>query len=62
MLRQVYILKEETMLYNKKFGKSISPEDFQKLVQEIIEEAKKGTNLVFTSKKSCFNVYFHNGC
>ena len=45
MLRQVYILKEETMLYNKKFGKSISPEDFQKLVQEIIEEAKKGTNL-----------------
>jgi small GTP-binding protein len=45
MLRQVYILKEETMLYNKKFGKSISLEDFQKLVQEIIEEAKKGTNL-----------------
>lgn len=41
MLRQVYILKEETMLYNKKFGKSISLEDFQKLVQEIIEEAKK---------------------
>ncbi|MFX1375831.1 MAG: ADP-ribosylation factor-like protein [Promethearchaeota archaeon] len=45
MLRQVYILKEENMLYNKNFGKSISIEDFQKLIQEINEEAKKGTNL-----------------
>ena len=41
MLRQVYILKEDNMVYNKKFGKSISIEDFQKLVQEILEEAEK---------------------
>ena len=45
MLRQVYILKDDTILYNKNFGKSMSIEDFQKLVQEIVEEAEKGTNL-----------------
>ncbi|MFW9874698.1 MAG: ADP-ribosylation factor-like protein [Candidatus Thorarchaeota archaeon] len=45
MLRQVYILKHDKMLYNKNFGKSISIEDFQKLVQEILEEAEKGTSL-----------------
>jgi small GTP-binding protein len=33
------------MLYNKNFGKSISVEDFQKLIQEILEETEKGTNL-----------------
>ena len=45
MLRQVYILKDDTILYNKKFGKSMSIEDFQKLCQEIVEEAEKGTIL-----------------
>ena len=45
MLRQVYILHEERILYNKSFGKSLSVEDFQKLIQEIVEEEKKGTNL-----------------
>ena len=45
MLRQVYILKDDKILYNKNFGKSMSIEDFQKLVQEILEEAEKGTNL-----------------
>jgi small GTP-binding protein len=45
MLRQVYILKEGTILYNKNFGRSISIEDFQKYVKEIIEEEEKGTNL-----------------
>jgi small GTP-binding protein len=45
MLRQVYILKDDAIAYNKNFGKSISIEDFQKLVQEILEEAEKGTNL-----------------
>jgi len=45
MLRQVYILKDDKILYNKNFGKSMSVEDFQKLVQEILEEAEKGTNL-----------------
>ncbi|MFW9879220.1 MAG: ADP-ribosylation factor-like protein [Candidatus Thorarchaeota archaeon] len=45
MLRQVYILKDDKILYNKNFGKSISIEDFQKFVQEILEETAKGTNL-----------------
>ena len=33
------------MVYNKKFGKSLSVEDFQKLYQEILEETEKGINL-----------------
>jgi small GTP-binding protein len=45
MLRQVYILQEENILYDKKFGKSISIEDFQKFLEEIMKEKKKGTNL-----------------
>jgi hypothetical protein len=45
MLRQVYILKDDNVLYNKNFGKSLSIEDFQKLYQEILEETEKGTNL-----------------
>ena len=45
MLRQVYILYGENILYNKNFGKSLSVEDFQKLITEIVEEVKKGTNL-----------------
>ena len=45
MLRQVYILKDEKVLYNKNFGRALSIEDFQKLYQEILEEAEKGTSL-----------------
>ena len=45
MLRQVYILKDENILYNKNFGKSLSVENFQKLYQEILEETENGTNL-----------------
>ncbi|MFW9784969.1 MAG: ADP-ribosylation factor-like protein [Candidatus Heimdallarchaeota archaeon] len=45
MLRQVYILKNEKVLYNKSFGKSLSVEDFQKQYQEIIKELDKGTTL-----------------
>jgi len=45
MLRQVYILKNGTVLYRKYFGKALSVEDFQKLYPEIIEEIKKGTSL-----------------
>ena len=45
MLRQVYILKDEKVLYNKNFGKAISIEDFQKIYQEILEETEKGTSL-----------------
>ncbi len=45
MLRQIYILKDDNVLYNKNFGKSFSIENFQKLYQEILEETEKGTNL-----------------
>ncbi|MFX1454555.1 MAG: ADP-ribosylation factor-like protein [Promethearchaeota archaeon] len=45
MLRQVFILKDNNILYNKNFGKSLSVEEFQKLYQEILEEKEKGTNL-----------------
>ena len=45
MLRQVYILQGEKVLYNKNFGKTISVEEFQKLFQEILEEVNKGTSL-----------------
>jgi small GTP-binding protein len=35
MLRQVYILKNEKILYNKNFGRALSLEDFNKLYSEI---------------------------
>ncbi len=34
MLRQVYILKDEKILYNKNFGKALSLDDFTKLYSE----------------------------
>ncbi len=45
MLRQVYILKEEKVLYNKNFGKAVPMEDFNKIYREIIEASKKGTGI-----------------
>ena len=45
MLRQVYILKDESVLYSKNFGKTMPIEDFQKLYREIINEMKKGIDL-----------------
>ena len=45
MLRQVYILQDEKVLYNKNFGKTISVDEFQKLFREILEEVNKGTSL-----------------
>ena len=45
MLRQVYILQDEKVLYNKNFGKTMSVEEFQNLFQEILEEVNKGTSL-----------------
>ncbi|MFX1567839.1 MAG: ADP-ribosylation factor-like protein [Promethearchaeota archaeon] len=35
MLRQVYILKDERILYNKNFGKALAMEDFNKIYAEI---------------------------
>lgn len=49
MLRQVYILKGEKVLYNKNFGKAVHTEDFNKLYQEIIEVTTKGTGIELDS-------------
>ena len=49
MLRQVYILKDENVLYNKNFGKALSSEDFNKLYHEIIEVSTKGTGIELDS-------------
>ncbi|MFX1391228.1 MAG: ADP-ribosylation factor-like protein [Promethearchaeota archaeon] len=47
MLRQVYILKDDKVIYNKNFGKSLTTEDFNKLYQEIMDASikKKGIEL-----------------
>ncbi|MFW9989047.1 MAG: ADP-ribosylation factor-like protein [Candidatus Odinarchaeota archaeon] len=49
MLRQVYILKNEKIIYNKNFGKAVPSEDFNKLYQEIIEVSSKGTGIELDS-------------
>jgi len=49
MLRQVYILKDEKVLYNKNFGKALNKEDFNKLYQEIVELSSKGTKIELNS-------------
>jgi len=49
MLRQVYILKDEKIIYNKNFGKGIYEEDFNKLYQEIIEVSTKGIGIELNS-------------
>jgi len=49
MLRQVYILKDDNILYNKNFGKAISSEDFNKLYHEIIEVSTKRTGIELDS-------------
>ena len=42
MLRQVYILKEGTIIYEKDFGKVLSFENFQSIYQEIDGEVSRG--------------------
>jgi len=49
MLRQVYILKNEKVVYNKNFGKAVKSEDFTKLYQEIVEASTKGTGIELDS-------------
>ncbi|MFX0105469.1 MAG: ADP-ribosylation factor-like protein [Candidatus Hodarchaeota archaeon] len=49
MLRQVYILKDEKVVYNKNFGKAIHTENFNKLYQAIIETTTKGTGIELDS-------------
>ena len=53
MLRQVYILKDEKVFYNKNFGKALNKEDFNKLYQEIIELSSKGTGIHRVSPDCC---------
>ena len=45
MLRQVFILKGEKVMYNKNFGKAVPTEEFSSLHHQIIEEISKGTGL-----------------
>ncbi|MCK4384107.1 MAG: hypothetical protein KAW66_12480, partial [Candidatus Lokiarchaeota archaeon] len=42
MLRQVYILKEGNIIYEKDFGKALSFENFQSIYQEIDAEVSRG--------------------
>ncbi len=49
MLRQVYILKDEKILYNKNFGKAVHTENFNKLYQAIIETTAEGTGIELDS-------------
>lgn len=45
MLRQVFILKEEKVLYNKNFGKAVPTEEFSKLYHQVIEELSRGLGI-----------------
>lgn len=49
MLRQVYILKGEKVLYHKNYGKALVKEDFNKLYNEIIEISNKGIGIELDS-------------
>ena len=49
MLRQVYILKDEKILYNKNFGKAVPTEDYNKLYQDIMELTTIGTGIELDS-------------
>ena len=42
MLRQVYILKKDNIIYQKDFGKALSFENFQSIYQEIEAEVSRG--------------------
>lgn len=42
MLRQVYILKKDNIIYEKDFGKVLSFENFQSIYQEIDAQVSRG--------------------
>ena len=42
MLRQIYILKDGNIIYEKDFGKVLSSENFQSIYQEIEAEISRG--------------------
>lgn len=49
MLRQIYIIKSGNILYERNFGKTLSPENFQNIYQEIAKEAFRGRGTEFGS-------------
>ena len=49
MLRQIYILKESNILYEKNFGKALTHESFQNIAQEILKEVSRGLGKDFGS-------------
>ncbi|MFX0019201.1 MAG: ADP-ribosylation factor-like protein [Promethearchaeota archaeon] len=49
MLRQIYIINDGKVLYEKNFGKALSPENFQNIYQEIAKEAFLGGGTEFGS-------------
>jgi len=49
MLRQVYILKEGIILYEKNFSKALTLENFQNIYQEIVRESFHGLRSDFGS-------------
>ncbi|MFX0056833.1 MAG: ADP-ribosylation factor-like protein [Candidatus Hodarchaeota archaeon] len=49
MLRQIYILKDGNVLYEKNFGKALTHESFQNISQEILKEASRGLGKDFGS-------------
>jgi small GTP-binding protein len=49
MLRQIYILKDGNILYEKNFGKSLTRESFQNISHEILKEVSRGFGKEFGS-------------
>ncbi|MFX1499125.1 MAG: hypothetical protein ACFFBH_16535, partial [Promethearchaeota archaeon] len=49
MLRQIYIFKEGNILYEKNFGKALTPEKLQDIYHEITKEAFRGMGTDFGS-------------
>jgi len=49
MLRQIYIIKNGNILYERNFGKALSPENFQNIYQEIAKDVFRGSGTEFGS-------------
>jgi len=49
MLRQIYIIKSGNILYERNFGKALSPENFKNIYKEIVKEAFRGRGIEFGS-------------
>ncbi|MFX1406922.1 MAG: ADP-ribosylation factor-like protein [Promethearchaeota archaeon] len=49
MLRQIYILKDGNIVFERNFGKALTHESFQNISQEILKEASRGLGKDFGS-------------